>query len=135
MSTHCGVAIKTEKGYKAIYVHHDGYERYMWPMLTKNYGTEELAGKLVSLGDASAIEERLEPTPGVPHTFDWPEKDVCIFYHRDRGENWNQVKPAEYESLKDFYNDYYYAYVWADGKWTAYKGGRINYAVETKSED
>ena len=128
MSTHCGVAIKTEKGYKAIYVHHDGYERYMWPMLTKNYNTEDLADKLVSLGDASFIAEKLEPTG--EHSFDKPEDGVCIFYHRDRGEDWNRVRPTEYGTIKSICGDYFYVYVWEDGKWTAYKNGRVNNDVK-----
>ena len=62
MATHCGIAVKTEEGYKTIYCHHDGYESYMYPMLTKNYNTEERATDLVSLGDASYIDKKLEPT-------------------------------------------------------------------------
>ena len=124
MSTHCGVAIKTEKGYKAIYVHHDGYESYMWPMLTKNYNSEELADKLINLGDASFIAEKLEPAG--KHSFDNPEDDVCIFYHRDRGEDWNHVRPTEYRTIKNMCSDYFYVYVWEGGKWTAYKNGRVN---------
>ena len=128
MSTHCNIAYKTEKGYETIYCHHDGYESYMYPMLTKNYNSEELARNLVNLGDASVIEERLEPTPGVPHTFEWPEDGVCIFYHRDRGERWENTKPdclTKSEVL-----NCYYAYIWEDGKWTAYKNGRVNHNVE-----
>ena len=60
MSTHCGIAIKTEKGYETIYCHHDGYPDYMWPMLTENYNSEALAAKLVSFGDASYIEKKLD---------------------------------------------------------------------------
>ena len=128
MSTHCGIAIKTEKGYKAIYCHHYGYERYMWPMLTKNYNTEELANKLVSLGDASFIDEKLEPTG--EHSFDNPEDDVCVFYHRDRGEDWNRVRPTEYRAIKSMCDDYFYVYVWENGKWNAYKNGRVNTDVK-----
>lgn len=122
MSTHCGIAVKTEKGYNTIYVHHDGYESYMWPMLTKNYNTEELAAKLVSLGDASYIDKKLEPTSDF-HKFGTPEPDVCIFYHRDRGERWEQNAPQVFTKTT-VVNDFYYAYIWEDGQWSAYKNGR-----------
>ena len=125
MSTQCGVAIKTEQGYETIYVHSDGYPEYMWPMLTENYNSEELAAKLVSLGDASYIDRLLEPTSDF-HKFGTPEPDVCMFYHRDRGEAWEDVEPATFTSKKLFLH-FYYAYVWKDGCWNFYKGGRKIY--------
>lgn len=122
MSTHCGIAIKTEKGYETIYVHNDGYESYMYPMLTQNYNTEELAKKLVSLGDASYIDKLLEPTSDF-HKFNTPEPNVSMFYHRDRGECWEQNAPQVFTKTT-IVNDFYHAYIWEDGKWSAYKNGR-----------
>ena len=124
MSTQCGVAIKTEKGYETIYVHSDGYPEYMWPMLTENYNSEAWARKLVDAGDASFIDERFEPTPGVAHTFDFPERGVCIFYHRDRGEDFRNVC---YPIKKEMFSCYYYSYIWEDGCWKFYKGGKKIY--------
>ena len=46
MSTQCGIAIKSEKGYETIYVHSDGYPEYMWPMLTENYNVREQKSRL-----------------------------------------------------------------------------------------
>lgn len=129
MSTHCNIAYKTEKGYNTIYVHHDGYESYMWPMLTKNYNTEERARDLVALGDASFIDARMVPSRDSEHSFDNPEPGVCIFYHRDRGEAWSGCAPVSL--TKTGVLDCYYAYIWEDGKWTAYKNRRINYNVES----
>jgi hypothetical protein len=122
MSTQCGIAIKTEKGYETIYVHSDGYPEYMWPMLTENYNSEELATKLVSLGDASYIDRLIAPTSDF-HKFGTPEPDVSMFYHRDRGEAWDDVAPATFTS-KELFSHYYYSYVWKDGCWNFYKGGR-----------
>ena len=123
MSTHCGIAVKTEKGYNTIYCHHDGYESYMYPILTKNYNTEERAVDLVSLGDASSIQERMVPSRDSGHSFDNPEDGVCIFYHRDRGERWEQNAPQVFTKTT-LVNDFYYAYIWEDGQWNAYKNGR-----------
>lgn len=121
MSTHCGIAFKTDKGYETIYCHSDGYTEYMWPMLTEHYNSEELARKLVSLGDASYIDEKLEPTSDY-HKFNTPEPKVSMFYHRDRGEDWSDVAPKTYtkEELK---KHYYYAYAWEDGGWNMLVGG------------
>lgn len=125
MSTQCVIAIKTEKGYDTIYVHSDGYPEYMWPMLTNNYNSEELAKKLVSMGDASYISDFLEPEG--PHSFDKPDFDVCCFYHRDRGESWPDVSPTNYFTIREICNQFYYTYIWEDGEWRFYKGGRKVY--------
>ena len=124
MSTQCGIAIKTEKGYDTIYVHSDGYPEYMWPMLTKNYNSEELAAKLVSMGDASYISDNIEPKG--PHSFEKPDYDVCCFYHRDRGESWSDVSPTSF-SKREMFNGFYYSYIWENGCWNFYKGGRRVY--------
>lgn len=120
MSTHCGIAIKTEEGYNTIYCHHDGYPSYMRDMLTTNYNSEELATKLVSLGDASSIREKLEPTTPA-HSFDNPERDVCIFYGRDRGES--DTEPYCY-SKKELFNNYYFVYIFENDYWVCYEGGK-----------
>ncbi len=126
MSTPCGIAIKTEKGYETIYVHNDGSPRYMWPMLTKNYNSEEKAKELVSLGDASWIAESLKPTR-YHHSFDTPEKGVCIFYHRDRDEDWCDVAPTAYPTIKDAADCFYYLYIWDNGCWRCYYQGKRLY--------
>lgn len=131
MSTHCGIAIKTTEGCESIYVHSDGYPAYMWPMLTKHYNSEELATKLVSLGDASFIDERLEPT-GI-HCFGSPEDGVSVFYHRDRGEPWSNCSTTMYNTKKEMFNSFYYSYIWEDGQWKAYAGGRKVYFDEDTS--
>lgn len=120
MSTPCGIAIKTKKGYETIYVHSDGYPEYMWPMLTENYNSEELAAKLVSMGDASSIDKQLAPIPGSLHSFETRQLGVSVFYHRDRGDDWLDVAPAVYEK-KYILNWFYYYYVWEDGHWNFYK--------------
>lgn len=123
MSTHCGIAIKTEEGYSTIYCHHDGMPSYMLPMLTENHNSEESAAKIVSLGDASFIEKAIEPTTD-SHTFDKPERGVCVFYHRDRGEPWDDTAP-EINTKESLLNYFWYAYIWENGCWNAYKGGKL----------
>lgn len=124
MSTHCGISVKTEKGYETIYCHHDGYPEYMWEMLTENYETFFKASGLVSLGDASSISKRMVPSRDSGHSFDNPEDDVCIFYGRDRGEE--NVGPNCYNK-KTLLNTYYYVYIFEDDCWKYYRNGRKIY--------
>lgn len=123
MSTNSRISVKTEEGYKTIYCHWDGYPEYMYPTLTNNYGTEEKALALVSLGDVSSVAEKLEPTKE-GHNFDYPEVGVCVFYNRDRGEDWEFCKPRFYETREESFEGEEYAYVFEDGHWTTYVDGR-----------
>lgn len=120
MSTPCIIAVKTEKGYLASYCHFDGYTEYMYPMLTENYNTYARAFDLVSLGDASSISERMVPSMESGHCFDKPEEGVCVFYHRDRGEPWEWVKPELYSTLEKFRQLQAYVYVYENDCWEAY---------------
>ncbi len=121
MSTNSTIAVKTERGpYKAIYCHNDGYPEYMYPMLRDWYGTQERAEALVDLGDASFIAKRLVPSQGSNHHFDHPEEDVSIFYHRDRGENYNV---SFYSNMVAATSSQYYTYIFEDGAWYVYIHG------------
>lgn len=122
MSTHCGIAVKTDRGYRTIYCHNDGYPSYMYPVLTESYNSEALASLLISGGNASFIAKKFSPTT-TTHSFDRPEKDVCIFYYRDRGESWGDCSP-EYYTKEQLFTVFWNAYVWEDGCWTAYENGK-----------
>ena len=120
MSTPCGIAVKIAGKYRTIYCHWDGYPKYMLPMLQDNYNTYELATKLVSFGDASSIEPKLEPSPGSIHNFDISEKGVCVFYHRDRRQAWIETCPEDYPTRKDVTDQFYHAYIFEDDHWNYY---------------
>ena len=124
MSTHCGIAIKSEKGYEVVYCHHDGAPSYMLPMLTENYNSEELAIKLVGLGDASSISPRIAPALNESHSFDRPVRDVSVFYHRDRGEPWEDTQPAIFNK-EERLEQFWFAYIWENGQWNAYEDGEV----------
>lgn len=123
MSTHSNITVKTDKGYETIYCHNDGYPSYMYPMLRDWYGTEERAKALVALGDASSINKRLVPSQDSGHHFDHPEEDVCVFYHRDRGESWEDNEPAVQPSKQEAVRCHY-SYLFEDGEWHVFIGGK-----------
>ena len=120
MSTNSYVAVKTDKGYDAIYVHNDGYFDYMYPMLDTWYNSPERAQALVGFGDASFITKRIMPSKDSNHHFDHPEEDVCVFYHRDRGEELNIFHCYRKNEL---FKRQYYVYIFEDNMWRAYQGG------------
>lgn len=124
MSTRCGIAIKSGGTYQTIYCHSDGYPEYMLPMLRENYSSLELAAKLISFGDASYIDKKLEPTSDF-HRFGTPEPDVCMFYHRDCGEDWHSCCSVCYNENELFrQSSFEYIYIFENEQWNAYKNRR-----------
>jgi hypothetical protein len=125
MSTNCGIALRQGETFTTIYCHWDGAPKTMLPMLRENYNSFELANKLISYGDASSIDKKLEPVPGVPHSFNQYQEDVCVFYHRDRGDGWNECSPICY-TWNDLFRQpaFEYVYIFEDGQWNAYCNGR-----------
>ena len=89
-----------------IYCHSDGYPEYNGHMLQKYYTDKEKVENLVNLGDISVLKENLTPKEGEEHSFDGPRADgVVVAYHRDRGEDWERVKPVAFqiENFKDIW--------------------------------
>ena len=126
MSTNSGIALRSGETFQTIYCHWDGHPRTMLPVLRENYNSLELAAKLISYGDASSIDKKLEPTG--EHTFMKPEKDVCVFYHRDRGDDWFHCQSTCYTQKELFgQSAFEYVYIFEDGQWNVYKrnGERI----------
>ena len=105
--------------YKSVYCHLDGYTQHNGILLLENYSTEEKVRELISHGDMSSLAERIAPNEGEEHSFDKSLPDVCVFYHRDRGEAWEQVQPIVSYSEKGIFkwNKQEYNYLFQDGKW------------------
>lgn len=121
MSTRSAIGMLTTNGtVKYIYCHWDGYIEWNGQMLIEHYSTQEQVEKLIALGDLSSLREKIEPDPNTEHNFDNPQPDVCIAYHRDRGEvlrigeiNYN------YYNILSMYNECWaeFAYLWKGGEW------------------
>lgn len=90
--------------------------------------------ELVELGHMSFLGSEI----GQPHSFrlgaiNYPE--WCLFYGRDRGEDWNDVKPDIYPSIKEFTPENLCGYLFKDGKWVVYQtdcpqGESVGAAIE-----
>lgn len=124
MSTPCIIACHTEDGYQTIYCHNDGYPDHMLSTLKAHYNTFEKAVDLTNLGDASCIYERMVPSRDSGHSFDHPEKGVCIFYTRDRGEPWSQNAPGVFPFKNMFLRQQYYVYIYENNRWALFIDGQ-----------
>ena len=127
MSTRAAIAMRLpDNTIHAIYCHNDGYPGWTGAILGGFYKTEEQVKALLALGALSQIWPKLEPDPGVPHTFLNPQKGVTIAYHRDRdkplrtGAIYATLEEFERDAPEFFWADY--LYLFENGAWKFRKG-------------
>ena len=121
MSTNSGIALRAGETFNTIYCHWNGHPKDMLPILRGHYNSFELANKLISMGDASMIEAKIDPDPARPHDFNNYQEDVCVFYYRDRGDDWLSCQSACYTKSELFKVPAFdYVYIFEDGTWNAY---------------
>jgi len=124
MSTRSVIAIQRgDDEYEAIYCHSDGYLTYNGAMLLDHYNDRDTVEKLLKLGDLSCLNEKIEPDPSKPHSFDYGcrQEDVCIAYGRDRGDENVASKILNYKQLRDWgWIEYFYIFT-PDNTWKYYK--------------
>lgn len=120
MTTRSTIAIQNLDGsVHQIYCHWDGYVSNNGRILKEFYNTPDLVKQLVSIGDLSILDEKIEPE-GDDHTFNSPEKGVCVYYGRDRGETDAKVKKwddFDYYRLRYQREEYNYLFVEEELKW------------------
>lgn len=125
MATRSSISLQRENGeIVSVYCHWDGYPDYNGALLLEHYNTPEKIEELLALGDMSSLSENIAPQEGEKHSFDSPAAGVCVFYHRDREEPWDRVKPmihSKFEDVVNYYDGCEYNYLFKDGKW--YYGG------------
>jgi hypothetical protein len=125
MSTRSNTAILNSNGTVTMtYCHFDGYPSHRAPILLANYSDEDDVRALIALGDMSSQGER--HIPFGPHSYERPEEGCSVFYCRDRGEAWDDVKPMEYASVDDAVaamSAYLYLFVPGEG-WSYNEYGR-----------
>ena len=112
MSTRSYIAIKTNNGkYLTVYCHYDGYLSYVGTVLQKYYTDPVRVFRLVHSGDMSRLAPRICPAEDSAHCFEHPDKDVCVFYGRDRGEQETEARYLKPEELFDPKNWIEYVYI------------------------
>ena len=126
MATRSNIGIvNLDKSITGIYCHWDGYPEYVGKMLLNHYNNDDIVNGLMNLGDLSILSENVNPTG--PHTFNNPQKGVCVAYGRDRGETGTNSRTFEdMGEYEHFGSGVDYQYLYEDGKWSyrcTYKGG------------
>ena len=126
MATRSNIGIVNEDdSITAIYCHWDGYPEYVGKMLLNHYNNVDIVNGLMNLGDLSILSENVNPTG--PHSFNNPQKGVCVAYGRDRGEGGTNSRTFEdLGEYEHFGSGVDYQYLYEDGKWmyrSTYKGG------------
>jgi hypothetical protein len=105
---------------KHSYCHFDGYPNGVGHTLVENYSEIEKVEELLSFGDMSFLSPKVNPEG--EHSFGNPEKDVTVFYGRDRGETGidSVITPMdEYLSVKHS-SCIDYQYLFSGGQWWVY---------------
>lgn len=101
MSTRSSIAIlNTDGTVHGHYCHSDGDLSYNGQMLYQHYQDVSKVKELVALGDMSTLAEEVSPAPGSKHSYDKRQKNICVFYGRDRREK--DVATQKYSSLEDY---------------------------------
>ena len=126
MSTRSMIGKLNEDGsVTAIYCHFDGYPSHNGKILNEHYTDEKKVDELLALGSLSILAANVHPDPEVEHKFGGNvQEGVCLAYHRDRGEDWNQ---ADYVNEKQFRqnagNDCWanYTYLFKDNAWSCWR--------------
>jgi hypothetical protein len=130
MATRSSIAVQHEDGtISSVYCHWDGYLEHVGKMLVDHYASQELAETLVSGGAISQLQKRIAPVSAA-HNFAHPEKDVTVFYARDRGE---ELKVNKFDNIEMYRltNDWQeYDYIFRKGAWQLWRG-KFGSSVET----
>ena len=109
---------KEYKRYYTVYCDHDGYLDGVGKMLFENYKDYDKVKKLVSFGGISFLGSEITPNPEKIHSSEHPQRNVCVFYTRDRGEMWEYNCPHVSQNLSGISSVFQeYNYLFEDGKW------------------
>ncbi len=115
MSTNSTIIVEVDGKVKSIYCHWDGYLDGVGRALRDSFGTQELAEAVVALGDCSSIAEATNI-------------ENIVAYHRNKSEDWADVKPRTYSTVDAARGDADtpYTYAFVDGKWRAWADDEDN---------
>jgi hypothetical protein len=123
MATRSRIGIENEDGtVSSVYCHWDGYPSNNGKILVENYSDRENVEALISLGSISSLRKNIVNTSGT-HSFESPQEDVTIAYHRDRGEDLQEARIDESIEAyaKSDYEEYGYVFT-RDNEWKVVDG-------------
>jgi len=90
-------------------------------ILFNHFNDEKSVRELLSFGDVSKLGKLIHPI-GDTHTIETPEKDVCIFYHRDGGDDLEITTKNSLDEVKDFgqFDGFLYIFNLNKNNWDSY---------------
>lgn len=101
---------------RGIYCHWDGYPSNNGRILVNHYTDVNKIKSLIELGSLSGLDENINPITE-NHSWSNPEKNVCIAYHRDRGEELTIEEFTNLKDLKEYATWIDYIYIYMNEKW------------------
>ena len=101
---------------RSIYCHWDGYPEYNGKMLIDYYNNNARTEELINLGDISSLRKKISTSE--KHSFDEPQEDTTIAYHRDRGEE-KRILEMNFDDFKEYIknSDIEYVYLRFRDEW------------------
>lgn len=120
MATRSAIVEVTPEGkYRGIYCHNDGYPEHNGLRLVHYYDTPEKVKELIDLGFISYLAKRVKPEDGEEHSFNKPVGDVTVAYRRDRGDDYDDMRATESDTLEGAIDsiEYSYIYFFKNGEW------------------
>ena len=117
--TRWGVGVEAPSG-KVIstYGHYDGYPSWVGKHLKRYYNNSAKVKELMKLGKQgiSTLGKKIKGSKD--HSFDKPDKDVTVFYGRDRGEKGTHQKFPNRDKVKwNQGEEFAYIYSLKEKKW------------------
>ena len=120
MSTrsHIGILLP-DNSIDYVYCHHDGYPEGVGKTLVEYYTQESMIKALLEMGSMSS----LGPDIGLKNDFNNSDDRFCVFYARDRGDEYQPAYNAvdEAEFLRNDGVDY--LYLFDNDRWRCFKRG------------
>ena len=119
--------LHADKSSDSIYCHRSGYPFRVAPILLHSYNDIQKARELIALGDISSLGNNITPLDDTrEHTFDNPQEDTVVAYHRDRGDEWKYVKPMHAKTMRGLLMNkaakYIYLFDESTGAWIYSEG-------------
>ena len=127
MATRSTIAIQLENGsIKQVYCHWDGYLENNGKILMKYYNNAEIIKELISKGSISSLGININPSKDSKYYFNSPQKDVCVFYHRDRNEELYIDSFENFEEYSKNGNFEEFNYIFKDNEWYYFENINID---------
>lgn len=103
---------------RGIYCHWDGYPSNNGNILVNHYTNVQKIKELIDLGSLSSLGENVNPTDE-NHSWNNPQKGVCVAYHRDRDEDLAIDEFKNLDEIHDYFDDNWidYIYIYVNEKW------------------